>query len=490
MSTDARRLEHMFDESSPKDTEGPGFGGPVGTPEWAAGLEASGEPLGTALVDPVGPAPVPGSARDLVALRLALSLMETAGDQAEAIDRIRALERLKAACAAAQVRETATLDSLRRTADAARGVPAERQCRGLAGEVGLARSESPHRGSKHLALARALAQDLPHTLEALTHGDINEDKAAVVHRETAWLPSGHDRAVVDATMAGRLPFLGHKQLAWEVRLEAQQQDPLAAAMHWDRAAADRRVTVRPTDNGMAYLTAVIPLAQAAACHRALADTAATAVAMGEADGRTGHQVMADTLVERLTGQSSAADTPVEVQLVMTDTALLGTDDTPARFPGHGSLPAGIARDLIGSSEADVYLRRLYTSPDSGQLVAMDSRRRSFPALLRRMVVLRDDLCRTPYCDAQIRHLDHATPHAGGGETNWDNASGLCARCNHVKENPGWVHAARPDHLDVTTPTGHRYQHPTKPLTRTEPQSPRTVDYRPVGHRPMVYERAA
>lgn len=480
----------MFDEGSPDGTGDAGSTGPVGSPQWAAGLEASGEPLGTALLGPVGPAPVPGSARDLVALRMALGLMEIAGNEAEAIDRIRALEQLKAACAAAQVRETAALDSLRRTAEAARGVPAERQCRGLAGEVGLARSESPHRGSKHLALARALAQDLPHTLEALTHGDINEDKAAVVHRETAWLPSGHDRAVVDAAVAERLPFLGHKQLAWEARREAQQQDPLAAAMHWDRAAADRRVTVRPAENGMAYLTAVIPLAQAVACHRALADTTATAVAMGEADGRTGHQVMADTLVERLTGQSSATGTPVEVQLFMTDTALFGTDDTPARFPGHGSLPAGIARDLIGSSEADVYLRRLYTAPDDGQLVAMDSRRRSFPALLRRMVILRDDLCRTPYCDAQIRHVDHATPHAGGGETSWDNASGLCARCNYAKENPGWVHAAGPAHLDVTTPTGHRYQHPAKPLARTQPQGPRTVDYQPVGHRPMVYDRAA
>jgi hypothetical protein len=442
--------------------------------------------------------------------------MDTANNEAEAINRIRVLEQLKAACAAAQVRETAALDIMRRTAEAARGVAVEKRCRGLAGEIGLARSASPHRGSRQLKLARSLVTDLPRTLEALTRGEICEDKATVVHRETAWLPRGRDRSLVDAAMAERLPFLGQKQLAREARLEAQQQDPLAAAMHWDRAVADRRVTVTPTENGMAYLTAVIPLAQAVACHRALADTAATAVALGEADGRTGHQVMADTLVERLTGQATATDTPVEVQLVMTDTALFGTDETPARFPGHGSLPAGIARELVGSSEADVYLRRLYTAPDDGQLVAMDSRRRSFPALLRRMVVLRDDLCRTPYCDAQIRHLDHATAHADGGETSWENASGLCARCNYAKENPGWMHTAEPDHLDVTTPTGHRYQHPTPPLIRTtpvtatpgtappdcgsedrptpipEPSPPGlgSVDYCALGHLALQYDRAA
>ncbi|GAA4283019.1 hypothetical protein GCM10022261_05500 [Brevibacterium daeguense] len=104
----------------------------------------------------------------------------------------------------------------------------------------------------------------------------------------------------------------------------------------------------------------------------------------------------------------------------------------------------------------MFLRRLFTAPESGQLVGMESRRREFSGLLRRMVVLRDGTCRTPFCDAAIKHVDHATPHRDGGSTSWHNASGLCARCNYAKENPGWQHHATPAQLEVTTPTGHTY----------------------------------
>lgn len=470
VSASFRTLVHMFDQSSPNDGTAQ-TGGPaseprlavVGSPEWAADLAACGAPLGTVVAGPVNPAPVPGSARELVAARMALGLMVPAGTEAEAVDRIRVLEQLKAACAAAQARETAALDTLRRTAEAARGVPAERQGRGLGGELGLARGESPHRGSRQLALARALSEDLPHTLTALSEGSISEERAGVVHRETAWLPTSTARRRVDTALADWLPVLGAKQLAMAARELAVEQDPAAAAEHFDTAVAERRVTVRATDHGMATLTATLPLAQAAACHRALTESAARLVAFGEAEGRTPAQVLADTLVERLTGQATAAATPVEVHLVMTDQALLGAEDTPARVPGYGSLPAPVARRIVADADADVFLRRLYTAPESGQLVAMDSRRRTFPALLRRMVVLRDELCRTPYCNARIKHLDHATAHAAGGQTSWDNASGLCARCNYAKENPGWTHSAGPGQLTVTTPTGHRYRHPTPPL---------------------------
>jgi hypothetical protein len=52
------------------------------------------------------------------------------------------------------------------------------------------------------------------------------------------------------------------------------------------------------------------------------------------------------------------------------------------------------------------LRRLYRHPKSGALVAMESRSRCFPKGLVRFIGLRDQTCRTPYCDAPIRHCDH------------------------------------------------------------------------------------
>ena len=113
------------------------------------------------------------------------------------------------------------------------------------------------------------------------------------------------------------------------------------------------------------------------------------------------------------------------------------------------------------------------------LVAMDSRRRLFSGLLRRMLVLRDDVCVTPWCEAPVVHADHAHPAKDGGGTGFANGSGQCARCNLAKEAAGWsvrvVHPGldpgvgesdrwHPREVEVVTPTGHAYRAIAPPLT--------------------------
>ncbi|MEV4901597.1 DUF222 domain-containing protein [Citricoccus sp. NPDC055426] len=408
--------------------------------------------------------------------------------EAEAIHRIRALEDLKAACAAAQARETAALHHHRILDEAARGIPATRRGLGLGSEIGLARRQSPQRGSTHLRQARHLTDDLPNTLTALQTGQISEDHAATVERHTHWLDAP-GRRTVDTTLADRLPSLGLRELTHEVQAAAHRHDPDAAAAKYDEAVTDRHVRIKATDHGMAYLTALLPALQAAACYTAITDQAATTLVLGDADGRTPQQVLSDTFTERLTGTTPDHPSPVEIQLIMTDTTLLGasTDSSgstgsdtgrePAWIPGHGPLPATIARKLIAggtstsdpdtisqSPEARVFLRRLFTCPETGQLVAMDAQRREFTGNLRRMIMLRDNICRTPYCGAPIRHVDHATPYRQGGPTSYANGSGLCERCNYTKEHPGWTHQTTPHDLEVTTPTGHHYTSHARPLT--------------------------
>jgi hypothetical protein len=115
----------------------------------------------------------------------------------------------------------------------------------------------------------------------------------------------------------------------------------------------------------------------------------------------------------------------------------------------------------------VWVRRLYTSPDGRDLVAMDSRRRLFGGLLRRMLVLRDDVCTTPWCQAPIVHADHTTPVREDGRTSYTQGAGKCARCNQTKEAPGWRSRVVHDHatrvVQVTTPMGHRYTSQPPPL---------------------------
>ena len=254
---------------------------------------------------------------------------------------------------------------------------------------------------------------------------------------------------------------------------------------------------------MAYLSALLPVAQAVAAYASLTGAAERARAAGEP--RSKGQVMADTLTTGVTGQATAGAVPVEVQVVITDRALLAGDQTPAQIPGYGTVPAAFARTLLtpttgetdtagdttdtgGVAEAArVWLRRLYTHPVTGALLAMDSTRRLFETALRHHLLTRDaGTCRTPWCDAPIRHLDHIIDHARGGPTHAENGQGLCVRCNHTKQNPGW--SARTTRADVhvggadadgggrhtvvtTTPTGHTYHSTAPPLIPGLPPEP-------------------
>ncbi|MEG7364415.1 HNH endonuclease signature motif containing protein, partial [Pseudomonas citronellolis] len=100
-------------------------------------------------------------------------------------------------------------------------------------------------------------------------------------------------------------------------------------------------------------------------------------------------------------------------------------------------------------------------------VAMESRARAFPRELIEFINLRDQTCRTPYCDAPIRHRDHIQPVKHGGPTTAHNGEGLCERCNYIKETPGWTvtaHTHNGTHTtDYETPTHTRYRSAAPPI---------------------------
>lgn len=368
----------------------------------------------------------------------------------DCIDQLDALERLKSACAAAQARITDDLAARAGTSD-----------RGLANQVALARRESPHRGRGHLHLARALVHDLPRTLAALERGDISEEAAQVIATETAELVRA-DRLLADAELADSCDDtydgLGTARLAQLVRGIVQRIDQEAVLRRRARAIAARRVTGRLLRDGTAQVTATVADWQYAAVMASLAEAADAARAAG--DPRTRGQVQADTAVERLAGLSTATATPVALKLVMGAETLLGDDDSPAHVPGVGPIPAEVARRLAaGSSEVRSTIQRLYACPRTGTLLVMDSRAHRFPQGLRTFIELRDQTCRTPWCDAPIRHADHADPHRRGGSTTATNGQGLCESCNYAKESPGWRHRVvsspyEPHTVEITTPTGH------------------------------------
>jgi hypothetical protein len=163
---------------------------------------------------------------------------------------------------------------------------------------------------------------------------------------------------------------------------------------------------------------------------------------------------------------------LQLSLIMTDRTLFGCDDEPAHLIGHGPIPAALARSLVcggADAETTAWVRRLYTGPTGAQLVAMDSQQRLFPANAVKCLIARDQTCRTPWCDAPIRHIDHVTPYSRGGPTDINNGQGLCEACNLSKQAPGWrSQAGEGGVVSTTTPTGHSYSSSPPPLPTSSP----------------------
>jgi hypothetical protein len=161
-------------------------------------------------------------------------------------------------------------------------------------------------------------------------------------------------------------------------------------------------------------------------------------------------------------------------------SMFAGDDEPCAM-GTQVVPADWANTVlarVADRGAEVWLRRLFTTPDGADLVAMESARRGFAGMLRRFVVTRDQVCRTPWCDAPVRHIDHVRPARAGGATDEANGQGLCEACNYAKEAPGWTERvlhpgpspgvvgagpARPHTVRITTPTGHTYDSTAPPV---------------------------
>jgi hypothetical protein len=214
---------------------------------------------------------------------------------------------------------------------------------------------------------------------------------------------------------------------------------------------------------MTLITGFLPVEQGVACYAALRRH--TDARIAEGDARTRDQIMADTFTERLTGQKAAADVNVEIGIVVPVDALLDPASTrTADITGHGPIPAGILRDLLAESAGSTWWRRLFTMPGNGPLVGGDPKRRRFDGFLAKLIRIRDGgTCRDPFCDAEIRHLDHIDQRRHGGPSSYANGRGTCARGNHVREMPGWkvevVHdglGAEQHTVRTTTPTGHTY----------------------------------
>jgi hypothetical protein len=203
-----------------------------------------------------------------------------------------------------------------------------------------------------------------------------------------------------------------------------------------RAFAGRRVQVLPDRHGMATLIADLDATDAHRIHHRLSAIAAgMADPSDPGDPRTRDQLRADVLVDLLLGGDptpGSAPRP-EISVVMSLPDLLGVTDQPAHVPGHGPIPADLARTLA----ADATWRAWITDA-SGAVVAAPARGYVPTAAIARLVRAREPVCRMPGCRRQASgcDLDHTIAYPTG-PTSSANIGPLCRRHHVLKTHMGW-----------------------------------------------------
>ncbi len=356
-------------------------------------------------------------------------------------------------------------------------VEPEKLERSIAAQVGLACKVSPTEGRKRVRVARDLHHGHDRVRELFAAGQLSEYKVATIVAATAHLDPA-ERALVDRELGERgVETFGVRRIGDMARFLAAEVAPEKFAARCRAARTGRRVSVRPAADGMADLIAHLPVEEAVACYARLAAAVNEVWVRPEPVTRGRGQIMADTLVERVTGHATG-DLDVEVQILVPVEALLDpTSPFPAQVPGHGPIPADLARDLITTGTGRKAWRRLLTR--DGIIIGGDSRQRVFTGQLAEVIRARDGhRCREPYCDAPIRHLDHVQRWSEGGRTTFDNGRGLCAFHNFVRESPGWHATVTDGAITTTTPTGRTYTGRRERVGGSGARPPAATPHRP------------
>ena len=386
--------------------------------------------------------------------------------------------------------------------------------REAAREVSMKIGKSPASAAHSLASQRRLVADMPEMLTALAGAQITSTVAHGTARSFAPL-SRTQRAEADHLLGRRLPDLeGAGSEAWDDAAAAAiaQADPHGQRRRHQRAMQERHVTVRRAEHGMATVSARVSGLDGAKIRKRLSLEAERLRATGD---RRGHQaIQADSFVDTLLGQEEGMEpVTLDIGIMITERALIhpAAGDL-AQIEGYGTAPAEVLREelrgplgLALTKETEealgpdgpalrAVMRRLYTHPRTGELVAVESRARAFPAALAKFIRWRDRICRGPYCNASIRQSDHVCPHASGGATSLDNGQGLCALCNDKEQQTRSVHRTGDTAVDGhavewVSRTGTRRVSRPPALTTPEPRPEREESLRAVTQ-PVLPARTA
>ncbi len=219
--------------------------------------------------------------------------------------------------------------------------------------------------SSRLLDAEHLVVRLPQVAAALQEGLLAVHQACVVVAETRELAPGVC-AEVERRVLPLAPALCPADLRRLVRRTVLEVDADEQARREQNARRRRRVWVKPVEDGMALLCALLPAEQA---QRAFAGLTERARAAGRepGEGRCADELRADLLTDSLAAAPAGAARPVQVVVHVSAGAALGRSEAPGDLSGHGPISAAHARRLLPGAE----LWRASVDPVTGEVSALD-----------------------------------------------------------------------------------------------------------------------
>ena len=349
-------------------------------------------------------------------------------------------------------------------------------------EVVLATGLSEGQVAARLTLALDEEQRATPLLEALTRGEVGLERALRIQQETSALDPDVCRAVTMRLVAPMADgsVRSHRSFVRELRRQVavHTADPAEAR----EEALRRRCAygwLEPDGTGRLTVTGEAGRVTAALER---VDGLARGLRAG-GDARTLEQLRSDlTLDLVLYGWASPDQVPeparatftgqapsAHVTLVVALTTLLGVDDQPGEIPGHGFVPAAVARNIAGA--AGSVWRRLVTDPLDGTALELSTMRYRPTERMAQQVAALDGICQAPGCTVPAARcdLDHEVPWPSGPTTVRNLRSRHRRHHNH-KTRGTWRARPGPDgSTRWTTVSGrdylsHRYRY-DDPLAR-------------------------
>ena len=399
-------------------------------------------------------------------LELAGAMVITLG---ELVDSIAALNRMEASIAA---HKAALIDQARQWSEVVEGTgptdlgwsPEVRARRVLVTELACALRIPERMAETLIADSQALLTDLPATFAALGEGAISWRHAhALVDHASSLSPR-----LVGQFEAAVLPFATTLTVAKfdrRARAERERMAPDSIDGRHLQAVEKRSIDLQPDRDGMAWLSAYLPVVAAQGIYNRLTDIAMSQ--RSPTESRTLAQLRADAFAELLLDGTLAdgRTSGIRPRVLVTVPALtlLGRGTEPAVLEGYGPIDRMTALELAASAPS---FTRLLTHPETGAVLSVGRASYAVPADLRTWLRVRDGTCRFPGCSRAARscEIDHTRDWQFGHGTNHDNLAHLCPAHHHLKHQTGWsVRQRGAGVLEWTSPSGHVYT--TEPETR-------------------------